>query len=112
MPQLEQGGLDPPRSIVDLKQVEQGERALTWDIAVRSAFPGLSVKLADPTFPLGSIHHLKMGEGEFFEVESAPADVCHQPAKGNGKPCTICTLSFTAGNGASVCVIRSGVMMG
>ena len=85
MPQLEQGGLDPPRSIVDLKQVEQGERALTWDIAVRSAFPGLSVKLADPTFPLGSIHHLKMGEGEFFEVESAPADVCHQPAKGNGK---------------------------
>lgn len=83
MPQLEEGGFDPPRSIVDLRHVEQGQRALTWDIAVRSAFPGLSVNMADPTFPLGSIHHLKMGEGEFFEVESSPADVCHQPSRAN-----------------------------
>jgi AraC-like DNA-binding protein len=81
--QLEEGGFDPPRSIVDLRHVEQGQRALTWDIAVRSAFPDLSVNVVDTSFPLGSILYLKMGVGEFFEIESAPADVSHQPVRAN-----------------------------
>lgn len=97
MPELEEGGFDLPRSIVDLQQVEQGKRALTWDRAVRSAFPGLSVRLADPSFSLGSIHHLKMGEGEFYEVESAPADVCHQPFKTNAKAAPLSLMVLAKG---------------
>lgn len=115
MPQLEEGGLGPPQSIVDLRQVEQGKRALTWDIAVRSAFPGLSVKLADPTFSLGSIHHLKMGEGEFFEVESAPADVSHQPFRTNAKAAPLSLMVQAKGKmevrqAAQSCLLNEGDM--
>jgi AraC-like DNA-binding protein len=81
LPQLEERWPELPASIVDLRDVEQGQRALTWDKAVRTAFPGMSVKLADPTFPLGSINRLKMGDGEFCEIESSPVDVSHHPFK-------------------------------
>jgi hypothetical protein len=94
LPQLEERWHELPSSIVDLSEVEQGQRALTWDIAVRSAFPGLSVKLADPSFPLGSIHRLKMGDGEFCEIESAAADVTHHPSKQTPKaPLSVMVLA-------------------
>jgi AraC-like DNA-binding protein len=115
LPQLEQGGFDPPHSIVDLKQVEQGQRALTWDTAVRSAFPGLSVKIADPAFSIGSIHRLAMGEGEFFEVESAPADVSHQPFRSNAKAAPLSLMVQAKGEievkqAGQSCRLRQGDM--
>ena len=68
---------DAHGTLVDLSTVEQGQRALTWDVAARSAFPSLSVTLSDPARSLGSINRTKMGSGEIFEIASAAADVTH-----------------------------------
>ena len=81
MPQLEDRLGDMPRSLVDLSEVEQGQRALTWDTAVRSTFPGLSVELGSAGASLGSINRIKLGAGELFAIESSPADVVYNPPK-------------------------------
>jgi AraC-like DNA-binding protein len=111
--QLEQEALEG--AIVDLGQVEQGQRALTWDVATRAAFPGLSVKLSSPTVPLGMINRLRMGEGEFYEVESAPADVCHQPPAGSVKSPLLSLMVQAKGNievrqAGQSCQLRAGDM--
>lgn len=77
MPELEKGLGDLPGLLVDLSEVEQGMRARTWDIAVRSAFPGLSAEFSDSGESFGSINRTKMGAGEFFEIDSPPVDVVH-----------------------------------
>lgn len=81
MPQLEDRLAEVPRSLVDLSDVEHGKRALMWDTAVRSTFPGLSVKIEESGQPLGVINCIKMGAGELFVVDSAPADVVYNPPK-------------------------------
>lgn len=80
MPQLENTVIEPPGPLVDLSEVEQGQRALTWDVAVRNAFPGLSIKQSAKV-SLGSIDRVKMGAGEMFAIKSAPADVAFHPPK-------------------------------
>ena len=69
-------GLPPP--LVDLSTVAQEQRAGTWDRAVRSTFPGLSVTLSDPRPPEGMIERVDVGAGEIFAIESGPADVLHE----------------------------------
>jgi AraC-like DNA-binding protein len=79
LPQLEQalvGAHAPP--LVDLSTVAHDLRAGLWDRAVRSAFPGLSVTLADPRPPQGTIERIDVGAGEIFAIESGPADVLHE----------------------------------
>ena len=82
MGQLDMKGGEPPCLLVDLSQVEQSQRALSWDIAVRSAFPSLSVTLADPLPSLGSINRTRMGSGEMFEIASAAAEITHHASAG------------------------------
>lgn len=84
MPQLEDRVGEAQRSVVDLSAVEQGQRALMWDSAVRSTFPGLSVKISETAPALGLINSVKMGAGELFVIDSAPADVTYEPPKGSG----------------------------
>lgn len=81
MPQLENTVFVAPKPVVDLSDVELGKRALTWATTARSTFPGLSVKIAETS--LGKINCIKMGAGELFVVDSAPADVTFQPVKGS-----------------------------
>lgn len=115
MPQLEERWPELASSTLDLSDVEQGQRALTWDVAVRTAFPGLSVKLADPSFPLGSIHRLKMGDGEFCEIESAAADVTHHPSKILTPKAPLSVMVLSRGHmevkqAAQSCILNEGDM--
>lgn len=115
MPELEEDPRDAPGPLVDLRHVEQGQRALTWDVAVRSAFPSLSVKLADPCLPLGTIKRLGMGEGEFFQIESAPADVTHRPSAAKAKSPLLSLMVQAKGKigvkqAAQSCLLREGDM--
>ena len=78
MPQLEQFELHARELLVDLSRFRREQRGIAWGNAVRDAFPSLSVTLADDGVKRGRIRRVKMGAGEFFTVESAPADVFHQ----------------------------------
>lgn len=79
MPQLEEwrGRLSPPQ--IDLSNVEQGQRELLWDTAVRDNFRGLSVKLAGSGLAAGSLRRVQMGVGQLFRIQSAPAEVGYRP---------------------------------
>ncbi len=106
MPELEKGWGELPNLLVDLSEVEQGKRALSWDSAVRTAFPSLSVELSDPTESCGTINCTKMGAGEFFEIDSAPVDVTHHAgaAKEKSPP----HLSLMIQSKGSICVSQAG----
>ncbi len=69
------------RPLVDLSNVEQGDRALTWDVAVRNTFPGLSVKLESGGVSFGSINCMPIGSGQLFQIDSEPALVSFRPPK-------------------------------
>ena len=77
MSQLEQGATSPFLPLVDLKQIDCDKRAHKWRCAVRDSFPSLSIRLPVGTPPTGSISRVSMGSGDFFEIDSAPADVTH-----------------------------------
>jgi AraC-like DNA-binding protein len=78
--QLERSGADCPLPLVDLSRIDHEQRALTWDTAVRDAFPTLSVKLAESNPSLGTINRVSMGSGDLVEIDSAPVDVTHNAA--------------------------------
>ena len=99
MPQLEQGpacGLAPP--LVDLSTVAQEQRAGMWDRAVRSAFPGLSVTLADPRPPEGTIERIDVGAGEIFSIESGPADVLHEAPRCRSEQAHLSVMVLSRGS--------------
>jgi AraC-like DNA-binding protein len=87
LPLLEGSECDLSHPLIDLSEVELEQRALTWDVAVRSNFPGLSVKLTGQGPGHGSIRRVRMGAGELFQIESAPADVSYVPPRGAGPVC-------------------------
>ncbi|MFB0613600.1 helix-turn-helix domain-containing protein [Aurantiacibacter poecillastricola] len=74
---MEQGVTSPFLPLVDLDQVECENRANKWKSAVRDSFPSLSVRLPGGSPATGSISRVSMGSGDFFEIDSAPADVVH-----------------------------------
>mgnify|MGYP001074660020 CR=1 FL=1 len=84
MPQLEDRVDALLHSVIDLREIEQGQRAPMWDAAVRRTFPGLSVKLMESATMRGLINCIKMGAGELFMIDSAPANVIFHPPKGTG----------------------------
>ena len=84
MPQLEESAV-AARPLIDLREIRQEHRALMWDTAVRSAFPGLSVRLAQTRHLSGSIERIVMGGGEIFTIESAAAEVLHRGARARGE---------------------------
>ena len=89
MGQLDTKGGEPPCLLVDLSTIEQSQRALSWDVAVRSAFPSLSVTLADPLPALGSINRTRMGSGEMFEIALGRRrrhPPCRRGRHGRGQP--------------------------
>jgi AraC-like DNA-binding protein len=90
------GGLAPP--LVDLSTVAQELRAGMWDSAVRSAFPGLSVTLADPRPPQGSIERISVGAGEIFAIESAAADVLHEAPRLRGEQAHLSLMVLSRGS--------------
>ncbi len=106
MPELEKGWGELPSLLVDLSEVEQEKRALSWGSAVRSALPSLSVELSDPAKSFGSINLTKMGAGEFFEIDSSPVDVTHHAggAKEHDQP----RLSLMVQSKGSIRVNQAG----
>jgi len=99
LPQLEHGlvgGLAPP--LVDLSTVAHELRAGMWDSAVRSAFPGLSVTLADPRPPEGSIERIDVGAGEIFAIDSGPADVLHQAPRSDSEQAHLSLMVLSRGS--------------
>ncbi|HEX7709580.1 MAG TPA: helix-turn-helix domain-containing protein [Sphingomonadaceae bacterium] len=113
MPQLE--GLDGDFShpLVDRSEIEQGQRTLTWDVAVRDNFPGLNVKLTEQGPRHGSIKRIQMGAGELFQIESAAADVSYFPPRG-GPGCPHFSLmlqlkgSTLASQAGHACLLNEG----
>jgi len=99
LPQLEHGlagCLAPP--LVDLSTVAQEQRARTWDHAVRSAFPSLSVTMADPRPPQGTIERIAVGAGEIFAIESGPADVLHEAPRCRAEPAHLSLMVLSRGS--------------
>lgn len=82
MSQLEEwrGRLSPP--LIDLSNVEQQQRELLWNSAVRDNFRGLSVKLAGPRLASSSIRRVQMSTGQLYRIQSAPAEVGYTPPCG------------------------------
>lgn len=114
MPQLEQIERDSSNRLVDLSKVEQGQRALTWDVAIRDHFPGLSVKLTDQSAGVGLIKRIRMGAGELVQIESAPADVNFVPPRGREAVCPHFALmlqfkgSIFASQAGQTCILNEG----
>ena len=82
LPQMEPdlaGKITRPASLIDLRQVEQGQRRLMWDEAARSSWPGISVRLTTMLPSGGLIRRIPLGSGDLFEVESVPAEVDFRP---------------------------------
>jgi AraC-like DNA-binding protein len=65
--------------LVDLRDVESARRALVWQGAACSAFPGLSLKMRGREPQLGTINRFAVGAGELFAIESAPVEVSYRP---------------------------------
>jgi AraC family transcriptional activator of tynA and feaB len=111
--ELEEARRDLSDPLVDLSEVEQGRRALTWDVAVRNNFPGLSVKLSGGA-GRGSIKRIHMGAGELFQIESAPADVSYVPPRGKNAICPHFSLmlqfkgSTLASQAGQACLLNEG----
>lgn len=82
MPQLEDCPPGRESPLIDLSEIKQEHRALMWDTAVRRTFPSLSVRIADARHSRGTIDRIKMGAGEIFAIDSAPADVLHEASAG------------------------------
>lgn len=72
--------------LIDLREFDGERRAHMWHGAIRSTFPGLSVRIATPVPPLGSINRFQMGAGELVAIESAPVEVCYDPPAGGYSP--------------------------
>jgi AraC-like DNA-binding protein len=78
---------NPTTRLIDLNDVDSAQRALMWQGAACSAFPGLSLKMPARVPQLGSINRIKMGAGELFAIESAPVEVSYRPpASGAASP--------------------------
>lgn len=114
MPELEKEWGELPSLLVDLSEIEQEKRALSWDSAVRTAFPSLSVELSDPAQSCGSINTTKMGAGEFFEIDSSPVDVTHHAGGSKqGIPPRLSLMvqskgSMRVNQGGQSCLLREG----
>jgi len=97
LPQLEHGlAGDLASPLVDLSTVAQEQRARMWDSVTRSAFPGLSVTLADPRLQ-GSIERICVGPGEIVAIESGPADVLHEAARVRGEQAHLSVMVLSRG---------------
>jgi len=79
LPQLEPAFAVALPPLIDLREIEERRRAIEWDGAVRSTFPGLSVKIRPDLPPVGTINRIKLGAGELFVIDSAAAEVNYQP---------------------------------
>ncbi|MBO9604149.1 MAG: helix-turn-helix domain-containing protein [Novosphingobium sp.] len=82
MSQLEELQREVAHPLVDLSNVEQEQRELLWDNAVRTNFRGLSVKLTGRAPSSGLIRRMAMGAGQLFSILSAPAEVSFLPPRG------------------------------
>lgn len=66
---------------LDLCEVEDEQRLLTWNFAARSIAPGLSVKIVSGPPARGSLERAPVGTGELIHIQSAPANVTYRPSK-------------------------------
>lgn len=113
MPQLEELDADAS-SVVDLSQIDEGERVVRWQAAARSHFPGLSVRLAENDVLGGIIRRMQLGAGELFHIESAPACVSYQPpADRAASPVRLTLMAQISGTTVATqsdhaCVLRTG----
>lgn len=76
-------------ALIDLAQTRQCERKRVWSKAAHDILPGLSVALAEPQPRTGLIARSQLGAGEFFTIESGPADVYYRGpdvGAGGGRP--------------------------
>lgn len=78
------GPLRAPGRLIDLSEVDRASRKVMWEGAASSAFPGLSVKLPARMPRHGSINRFKIGAGELFAIDSAPAEVAYRPPRAGG----------------------------
>lgn len=69
----------PARPLIDLRDVDHAERALTWQGTASRAFPGLSLRLPSAVPQVGTISRVPLASGELVAIESAPVEVSYRP---------------------------------